>query len=70
VNDVIIDNCTKVIVGNVLQFGGLSKFIGFGVHGVLFFKEPKISVTTLLRDKLTPYNLGVHCVAHKTNLAI
>jgi hypothetical protein len=43
VNDVTIDNCTKGIVGNVLQFGGLSKFkfvskfISFGVHGILFF---------------------------------
>jgi hypothetical protein len=43
VNHVTIDNCTKVIVGNVLQFGGLSKFkfaskfISFGVHGILFF---------------------------------
>jgi hypothetical protein len=43
VNDVTIDNCTKVIVSNVLQFGGLSKFklvsifISFGVRGVLFF---------------------------------
>jgi len=43
VNDVTIDNCTKVIVSNVLQFVGLSKFklvsifISFGVRGVLFF---------------------------------
>jgi hypothetical protein len=43
VNDVTIDNCTKVIVGNMFQFGGFSKFkfaskfISFGVHGILFF---------------------------------
>ncbi len=43
VNDVTIDNCTKVIVGNVLQFVGLSKFnffskfISFGVYEILFF---------------------------------
>jgi hypothetical protein len=43
VNGGTIDNLTKVIVDNVLQYEGLSKFdlvsklIGFGANGVLVF---------------------------------
>jgi hypothetical protein len=43
VNGGTIDNLTKVIMDNVLQYGGLSKFdfvsklISFGANGVLVF---------------------------------
>jgi len=48
------DSLTKVIVANVLQFGGLlktnlaSNLIGFGVDGVSIFQGTKIIVTTQL----------------------
>jgi hypothetical protein len=69
-NDVTIDNCTKIIVGNVVQFRGLSKFkfaskfISFGVHGILSRNQKLVLQHDW--DKLAPYILGVHCVAHKT----
>jgi hypothetical protein len=60
VNGGIVNNLTKVIVDNVLQYGGLSKsdlvskFISFGVDGVSIFQGAKISVTTQLWEKFAP----------------
>jgi sulfur relay (sulfurtransferase) DsrF/TusC family protein len=76
VNGVAIDNLKKFIVDNVLQYGGLSKsnlvskLISFGANGVLVFHNVKNCVTTQLKEKFPPYMLGVHRVAHWTNLAI
>ncbi len=61
---------------NVFQYGGLlefelaSKLISFGANGVSIFQGAKIGVTTQLKEKFSPYMLGVHCVAHRTNLVI
>jgi len=58
------DSLTKVIVANVLQFGGLlktnlaSNLIGFGVDGVSIFQGTKIIVTTQLWKKHAPSCLG------------
>jgi hypothetical protein len=52
VNGGIIENITKVIVDNVLQFESLwnfdfvSRLINFGANGVSAFQGPKIDVTT------------------------
>ncbi len=76
VNGGTIDKFTKVIVGSVLQYGGLlefdlaSKFINFGANGVLIFQGVKSGVTTQLKEKFAPYMLKVHCVAHQTNLVV
>jgi hypothetical protein len=76
INGGTIDSFTNVIVGNVLQYGGLlesnlaSKLINFGAYGVSIFQGAKSGVTAQLKEKFAPYMLGVHCVAHQTNLAI
>jgi hypothetical protein len=60
VNGGIVNNLTKVIVDNVLQYGGLSKsdlvskFISFGVDGTSIFQGAKIGVTTQLWEKFAP----------------
>jgi hypothetical protein len=70
------NNLTKVIVDSVLQFGRLlksnlaSKFISFFADRVSVFQGVKNDVTTQLKEKFTPYMLGEHCVAHRTNLII
>ncbi len=52
VNGGIVNNLTKVIVDNVLQYGGLSKFdlasklISFATDGVVIFQGAKSGVTT------------------------
>jgi len=76
INGGAIDNFKKVIVDNVLQYGGLlesdlvSKLISFGANGILVFHGVKNVVTTQLKEKFAHYMLGVHCVAHQTNLTI
>ncbi len=70
VNGGIVNNLTKVIMENVLQYGGLSKsnlaskLISFGVDGVSVFYGAKNGVTTQLKEKFALYMLGVHYVAH------
>jgi hypothetical protein len=70
VNGGTIDNFTKVIMDNVLQYGGLlksdlaSKLINFGAYGISVFQGAKNGVTTKLKEKFAPYMLRVHCVAH------
>jgi hypothetical protein len=72
----IANNITKVIVGNLLQYGGLfktnsvSKLISFGANGVLVLQGVKTNVVTQLKKTHTPFMLGVHCFAHKTNLVV
>jgi hypothetical protein len=64
VNGGIADNLTNIIVDNVLQYGGLSKFdlvskfISCGVDGVSIFQGAKIGVTIQLWEKLSLKCLG------------
>jgi hypothetical protein len=55
-----INNLTKVIVDNVFQYGGLSKFdlvsklISFGANGVLVFYDVKMVLQHNSRRNLPP----------------
>lgn len=74
VNGDTTNNFTKVIMGIVLQFGGLLeskscfKIRKFWVQdGFFVFYGSKISVITQLRERIAHYILGVHYVARRTN---
>jgi hypothetical protein len=64
------NNLTKVIVGFLLTYNGLSKFdltsklVCFGVDGVTTFRGSKIRVIVELKENHAPLMLGVHCATH------
>jgi hypothetical protein len=45
---------------NLLQEGGLD--------GISVFQRAKYGETKQIQETCAPFNLGVHCVFHKTNL--
>jgi hypothetical protein len=47
-----------------------TKLINFGVDNVNVFQGTKSSVTKYIHDDLVPYSIGVHCMAHRTNLVV
>jgi hypothetical protein len=57
-------------------YGGLSnqkikeRLMTFGADGVSTFQGVKSGVTTQLINKHAPFMVGVHCMAHRTNLAV
>jgi hypothetical protein len=69
-------NLTKCVVGFLLQEKNLShtniaaKLVAFGSNGVNVFQGVKLSVTKQIQKTCTPFNLGVHCVSHKTKLVM
>jgi hypothetical protein len=69
-------NLTKVIVATLLRGGGLmkknmsKKFLCFGRDGVNVFQGGKTRITKQIKDSWAPFSMGVHCVAHRTNLVI
>jgi hypothetical protein len=66
----IANNLTKMIVGSLLQYGGLSgtnlvsKLINFGANGALIFQGAKTSAITQLKETHTPFMPGVQFFAH------
>jgi len=63
-----------VITHPFLQQGGLIKkettkrLICFGVDGAYFFQGCCIGMTFQLKEKYVPYMMGLHYMAHRTNL--
>ena len=45
------------------------KLFCFGADGVSTFQGLKSGVTTQIKDKFAPFSTGVHCCAHRLNLA-
>ena len=72
----IADNLTAVIVNVARAYGGLTEqkiregLITFGADGVSTFQGAKTGVTVQLVTKHAPFMVGVHCMAHRTNLAV
>ena len=44
-------------------------FVGFGSDGAYVMTEIRNGVVARLKDKVNPFNLSIHCVAHRTNFA-
>jgi hypothetical protein len=71
-----VNNLTKVIMGSLLIYNGLSDFplasklVCFGIDGLITFQGSKISVIVQLKENHAPLMLGVHYVAHQINLVV
>jgi hypothetical protein len=69
------DNLTQVIIDALtaaakIERLALSKtLLCFGADGVSTFQGAKTGVTQQIQSKYTPFALGVHCMAHRCNLA-
>ena len=47
----------------------VNKCVAFGLDGAATMMGKKIGVATQLKEKVNPFLLSCHCVAHRTNLA-
>jgi hypothetical protein len=70
------NNLTEVVMVTLLKGEGLmeenmsKKFLCFGANGVNVFEGGKTRVTKQIKDSCAPFSMGVHCVAHRTNLVV
>ncbi len=71
-----VDNLIQVLMQALMHQGGLIKnligikFMTFGANGVSVFQGIKLGVTRQIFDARAPHSIGVHCMAHRTNLAV
>jgi len=60
----------ELILTSLNQWGlDLDKFVGFGSDGASVMTGIRNGVAARLKDKVNPFILSIHCVAHRTNLA-
>jgi hypothetical protein len=58
------------------QYGGLvrpdiaAKLVSFGADGVSVFQGVRTGVTVQLKENHAPFVFGMHCMSHRTNLAV
>ncbi len=70
------DFMTQLILEALIIEGGLEKeimaihLVSFGVDGVLVFQSISISITMQLHNEYAPHMVGVHYMAHCTNLVM
>lgn len=68
-------NLTKLIMdvvasGRRLNLSSVaSKLVSFDVDGASTLQGTRSGVMTQVRDKYAPFCIGVHCIAHRCNLA-
>ncbi len=71
-----VDNLIQVLMQVLMHQGGLTKdlicikFMTFGADGVFVFQATRSSGTWQIFDAWAPHSIGVHCMAHKTNLVV
>jgi len=71
-----VDNLTLILIQALMHQRGLTKklngnrFMTFGVDGVFVFQGTKLGVTQQIFDGWVSYFMGVHYVAHRTNLGV
>jgi hypothetical protein len=71
-----VDNLIQVFMQVLMHQGGLTKdlisikLMTFGVDGLFIFQGSKLSVIRQIFDAWAPHSIAVHCMAHRTNLAI
>jgi hypothetical protein len=67
---------TELLMGSLGSKGGLnddaiaSKLVCFGADGVSAFQGKRIGVTVQIKQNFAPHATGIHCLAHKINLAV
>jgi hypothetical protein len=70
------DNLTKVIMEALMIGGGVprnqiaQKLICFGANYVNVFQGTNSGVTKQIKKNYVFHSIGVHCMAHHTNLAV
>ena len=70
------DNITKMILGALTNEGGLTphqirdRFMAFGADGASVLQGKRNGVTNKLQVSHAPHMQGMHCVAHRSNLAV
>jgi hypothetical protein len=70
------NNLTKMIMealtikGGMLRHQVVSKLMSFGVDNVNVFQDTKCGVTKHIWDDYAPVSIGVHCMAHHTNVTM
>ena len=70
------DNITKIIFGALINEGGLTphqikdRFRAFGADGTSVLHGKRNGVTNKLQISYVPHMQGMHCVAHRNNLAV
>jgi hypothetical protein len=66
----------EAIITCISCHGGLSenvvaeRMVSFGADGVSVFQGSRTGVTTQLKEHDAPFMIGVHCMVHRTNLAV
>jgi hypothetical protein len=69
------NNLTIVFMEALQKGRGLSyafithKLFCFGANGVISFQGTKIGLTKQINTNYAPFSIGVHCMAHRCNLA-
>ncbi len=69
-------NLTKLIMWNLVEFGGMTKtnvankLVYVRVDGVTIFQGFKNVVTTKLMHNHAPFMSGVHYITHRINLVV
>jgi len=56
--------------GGGLSKEELSKKLCFGTNGVKVFQGGKNGMTKRIKDSWAPFSMDVHCVTHRTNVAM
>jgi hypothetical protein len=70
------NNLIEVIMVALLKGGELTrgdvtkKLLCFGANVVSIFQQGKTRVIKQIKETWAPFLMGVHCVAHRTNLAV
>jgi hypothetical protein len=72
-----VDNLTDMIISNLKYHGGLEeddviakRLVCFKADGAVVFQGAKLGVTAQRIEKFAPYLMGMHCMFHRTNLAV
>jgi len=71
----IDSNIKFVIMDALMTFGGLTDqqiiehLVCLGIDGVSTFQRVRFGIIDLLKTH-APYLIGIHCMAHRTNLAM
>jgi hypothetical protein len=69
------DHFTALLLQALERGGGIDagdiarKLLCFGADGVTVFQGTRTGITVQLQQKVTPFSIGVHCAAHRVNLA-
>jgi hypothetical protein len=69
-------NLLSTLLEAMEAYGGLppseiaGKLISFGADRVSMFQGVRTGVTVQLKDSHAPFVMGIHCMSHRTNLAV